>query len=109
VSPVPRGRKTTFPLRCAAGFALLASVFVAAGCGETVIDATKAQDTIQASLEKSLHEKIKAVDCPSNPEVDPGTTFSCTIDFSDGTQASVTLKIRNKDADLDIVGLKPKK
>jgi hypothetical protein len=85
--------------------ALLA--FLTAGCGETVIDASKTQDTIQASLEKSLHEKIKAVDCPSKPKVDPGTTFSCAVDFPNGKQASVTLKIRNKDADLDIVGLKP--
>lgn len=99
----------TFPLRCAAAVALLAFGFAAVGCGGTVIDATKTEDTIQASLEKSLHEKIKAVDCPSEPKVDPGTTFTCTVVFSDKEQASVTLKIRNKDADLDIVGLKPKK
>src|SRR5262249_37506170 len=36
-----------------------------AGCGGTVIDQVKAEDTIQASLEDSLHEKIKAVDCPA--------------------------------------------
>jgi Domain of unknown function (DUF4333) len=99
----------SFSVRCAAAVALLAVAAVAAGCGESVIDATKAEDTIQASLEKSLHEKIKAVDCPSEPKVDPGTTFTCDVDLSDGKQATVTLKIRNKDADLDIVGLKPSK
>jgi hypothetical protein len=95
--------------RFAAVAVLLAIALATAGCGEEVIDASKAEDTIQASLEKSLHEKIKAVDCPSEPKVDPGTTFTCDVDFSNGKQATVTLKIRNKDADLDIVGLKPKK
>jgi NAD(P)H-hydrate repair Nnr-like enzyme with NAD(P)H-hydrate epimerase domain len=73
-----------------------------AGCGGTVID----EDTIQASLEKSLHEKIKAVDCPSGLNVDAGTTFSCAVNRSNGIQATVTLKIRDKEADLSIVDFK---
>jgi hypothetical protein len=87
---------------------LLAVALAAAGCGATVIDSVNAEDTIQGSLEKSLHEKIKSVDCPSKPKVDPGTTFTCAVERSDGEQEIVTLKIRNKDADLSIVGLKPK-
>jgi NAD(P)H-hydrate repair Nnr-like enzyme with NAD(P)H-hydrate epimerase domain len=78
-----------------------------AGCGGTVIDQVKAEDTIQASLEKSLHEKIKAVDCPAGLNVDPGTTFTCAVDRSNGIQATVTLKIRDKEADLSIVDFKP--
>ena len=38
-----------------------------------------------------------------------GATFSCTVDFSDGKHATVTLKIRNKDADTDLVGFKKTK
>lgn len=77
------------------------------GCG-TVVDREKLQDTIQSSLEKSIHEKIKNVECPSDESVDPGATFTCTVIFSDNRREVATLEIRNKDADISIVGLKPK-
>jgi hypothetical protein len=96
-------------VRCAAALALLVIGFAAAGCGETVIDDVKAEGAIQSNLEKSLHAKIKSVDCPSNQKVEAGKTFTCTVIFSDGKQATATLKILNKEADVSLVGLKPKK
>jgi hypothetical protein len=99
----------TFSIRCAAALALLAIALLAAGCGETVIDDVKAEGAIKSSLEKSLHEKITAVDCPSDQKVEAGKTFTCTVDFSGGKQATATLKIRNEDADISLVGLKPNK
>jgi hypothetical protein len=97
------------PARCAAAVALLAIALVAAGCGDTVIDGTKTEDTLQANLEKALHEKITSVECPSEQKVEPGKTFTCTVDFADGKQATATLKIRDKEADVSVVGLKPNK
>ena len=88
---------------------LLAVAFAATGCGETVIDDVKAEGAIESSLEKSLHEKITAVDCPSDQEVEAGQTFACDVKFSDGKQATATLKIRNEDADVSLVGLKSTK
>jgi hypothetical protein len=99
----------SFSIRCAAALALLAVAFAVAGCGETVIDDVKAEGAIKSSLEKSLHEKITAVDCPSDQKVEAGKTFTCTVDFSNGKQATATLKIRNEDADVSLVGLKPNK
>ncbi|HKA66904.1 MAG TPA: DUF4333 domain-containing protein [Solirubrobacterales bacterium] len=99
----------SFSVRCAAAAALLAVVFAAAGCGETVIDDVKAEGAIQSNLEKSLHEKITSVDCPSNQKVETGKTFDCTVVFSNGKQATATLKILNKEADVSLVGLKPNK
>jgi hypothetical protein len=87
---------------------LLAVALVAAGCGETVIDDVKAEGAIKSNLEKSLHEKITNVDCPADEKVETGKTFSCTVKFSDGKQADATLKILNEDADVSLVGLKPK-
>ncbi|HEY6730319.1 MAG TPA: DUF4333 domain-containing protein [Solirubrobacterales bacterium] len=95
------------PARWIAVFALLISVFVVAGCG-TVVDPVKLEDTIQASLEDSIHEKIQEVDCPSDVSVDPGATFTCEVIFSDGERKVATLEIRNKDADISMIGLKPK-
>jgi hypothetical protein len=77
-----------------------------AGCGDTVIDSAKIEDAIQADLESSLHEKIKTVECPSDQKVEPGQTFTCTVDYADGKRATATLKIRNEDADVSLVGLK---
>jgi hypothetical protein len=99
----------SFSVRCAAAVVLAAIALAAIGCGETVIDDTKAEGAIQGNLEKSLHEKIKSVDCPSDQKVEAGETFTCTVSFSDGKQATATLKILNKDADVSLVGLKPKK
>jgi uncharacterized protein YceK len=87
---------------------LLIAVLLMAGCG-TVVDRVKLQDTIQASLEDSIHEKIQKVECPSDQSVDPGATFTCDVIFSDDRREVATLEIRNKDADISIVGpLKPK-
>jgi len=88
--------------------ALLLALFALYGCG-TVIDSVKLQDTVQASLEDSIHEKIKDVDCPSDQSVDPGATFTCDVIFSDDRREVATLKIRNEEADISMVSLKPKK
>jgi hypothetical protein len=92
----------------AVAFGVLA-IWSLAGCADTVIDREKLQDTVHASLEDSIHEKIKKVDCPSDQSVDPGATFTCVVIFSDDRREVATLKIRNKDADLSMVGLEPTK
>lgn len=93
-------------LRAAALVGIVAVAASVAGCGETVIDKEKVDDTAQSSLEKSLHEKIKSVDCPSDQAVDPGSTFECEVLFPDGRRDSLKLKIRDKEADISAVGLK---
>ncbi len=93
---------------CLATVAVIGVALVAAGCG-TVIDQEKLQDTAQQSLEGSLHEKIKTVDCPSGLSVDPGSTFTCDVFLPNGKQMTATLEIRNKEADITIVGLKANK
>jgi ABC-type uncharacterized transport system substrate-binding protein len=95
------------PVRFAALLAAVALVATASGCGgDTIIDSEKAEDTIATNLERSLHEKVTSVACPSGQKVEVGATFSCTVDYSDGKHATVTLKIRNNKADTDVVGYK---
>jgi Domain of unknown function (DUF4333) len=93
--------------------AMIAVVVVAGlavvGCGETVIDSTKAEDQLQRNLQSSLHHAVTSVSCPSNQKVDPGATFTCTVDFAGGKQATATLKILNKDADVSLIGLRANK
>ncbi|HET9197141.1 MAG TPA: DUF4333 domain-containing protein [Solirubrobacterales bacterium] len=107
MSPAPFGRKNRFPARVFPLLALIGALLVLCGCG-TVVDRVKLEDTVQASLEDSIHEKIKAVDCPSDQSVDPGTTFTCEVIFADDRREVAVLEIRNKDADISMIGLKPK-
>lgn len=101
------GPKSPFGPRFFAAFALLIALLALFGCG-TVVSQEKLQDTVQASLEDSIHEKIKAVDCPSDQSVDPGATFTCEVIFADDRREIAVLEIRNKDADISMIGLKPK-
>ena len=102
MTPAPQGKKSFFA-RSVVAAALAVLALAASGCGETVIDDAKIEDTIQADVEKTRGEKVQSVDCPQ-AEVDPGATFTCTVDYPNGKQAIVTLKIRNEDADLSTVG-----
>jgi len=100
----------TVPLRSTLLVALLgALVLAASGCGDMTIDDVKTEETLKVSLEKSLHEKIKGVDCPSGVKVEADETFTCTVMLPKGEEATATLKIRNSDADVDVIGLKAKK
>jgi Domain of unknown function (DUF4333) len=106
VLPASSGPSFPFGTRIFVPIALLIALVALVGCG-TVVDKVKLQDTVQASLEDSIHEKIKKVECPSDQSVDPGTTFTCDVVFSDDRREVAILKIRNKDADITMVGLKP--
>jgi len=107
VFPAPSGRKKRFRSLVLLLATLLFGVVALYGCG-TVVSQEKLEDTIQASLESSIHEKIKGVECPSDQSVDPGATFTCEVVFSDDRREVATLKIRNEDADISMIGLKPK-
>lgn len=95
-------------VRSCVAIALAVAGFVVVGCGDTVIDSTKAEGAIQSNLEKSLHHKVSSVSCPSEQKVDPNATFTCAVVFSNGKRATATLKILNKDADISLVNLQAK-
>jgi hypothetical protein len=96
-------------VRFAAVAALVVAAVVVVGCGDTVIDSSKAEGAIQSDLEKSLHHKVSSVSCPSEQKVEPNATFACTVVFSNGKQATATLKILNKNADISLINLKASK
>lgn len=87
--------------------ALAIGMFLAAGCGETVIDSAKTEGAIEENLENSVGQKVSSVDCPSGVEVKAGGTFECTVMLKGGKQETVTLKILNSDADVELTDIKP--
>jgi Domain of unknown function (DUF4333) len=101
------GRKNRIRSRVFPMLMLVGALVALYGCG-TVVDEVKLQDTVQASLEDSIHEKIQKVECPSDQSVDPGATFTCDVIFSDDRREEAILKIRNEEADITMVDLKPK-
>jgi hypothetical protein len=84
---------------------LLLAIFALAlvGCGETVLDATKTEEQITAEFEKAGAGKITSVECPSDIEVKAGAKFDCTVSRKGAAETTVTLKITNEDADLEVV------
>jgi hypothetical protein len=79
--------------------------FAIPGCGETVIDASKTEDALQANLSRSLETKVSSVDCPSDEKVEAGKTFTCKVMLAGGKEETATLKILNEDADVSVVKL----
>lgn len=76
----------------------LAAVF-ATGCGETVLDDVKTEETLEQSLRRS-GLKVNAVECPSGVEVEKGATFECTVSLAGGGEQTTELEILNEDADV---------
>jgi hypothetical protein len=88
---------------------LLALGLLIAGCGDTVIDAAKTEDTVKASLESKngLDRRLTAVHCPGGVEVTPGASFQCSLEFPGGQTGTAVLKIRTSDADLNLEDVLP--
>jgi hypothetical protein len=104
------GGGLTHIVRLAAVFSALAlGTFLAAGCGETVIDAAKTEAAIEQNLEKSVGQKVSSVECPSDVEVEAGATFDCAVSLEGGKGETATLKILNSDADVEVTDLQPDK
>jgi hypothetical protein len=94
----------SFSGRIGAVAALVVAGILVVGCGETVIDQASLEDTVQQDIEKQ-GKPVEAVECPSDQEVETGATFTCTVRYSDASEATATLKIRNEDADLSLIDL----
>ena len=96
-------------MRCFAVVALLAVALVSTGCGDTQIDDVKMEDTIQQYLVKDLNEDVKSIDCPSGEPVEASNRFDCAVVLDGGKKMTVTVKIRDNDANFSIVDYRPMK
>jgi Domain of unknown function (DUF4333) len=96
-------------VRTGAASAVALIALALSACGGTVIDEDKAEDAVKADVEQALDVKVESVDCPSDVDVEAGTSFDCTVEAANGLKATATLKILNEDADVRFVNLKPQK
>ncbi len=86
--------------------ALALAGFNLAGCGKTVVDDVKLEETLKDNVESSRGEKVKSVDCPTDIEVKAKAEFECTITPQKGKQETAVLRIKNEDADIEVVEIK---
>lgn len=85
----------------------IAAVLVA-GCGETLIDHTKAE----ALLKENIHPegtRVTSVQCPSDVKVEKGEIFRCPVKLANGGEETATVKVVNDSADIAILSVKPTK
>jgi Domain of unknown function (DUF4333) len=85
--------------RLAAVAVVAAAVFFIASCGGTVVDSTAMEEDLTAYLEKSLHERVKSVDCPSDEPVEKGLVIECEVKLEGGDEKPLTVEITTKEAD----------
>jgi hypothetical protein len=109
--PTLRERKQAQATRrgIAAIFLVAAVGLVAAGCGETLLDASKTQDELKENVERAQRTKVASVKCPSGVQVKAGATFECTVELRGGKTETATLKITNSSADTEVTEIKPGK
>jgi hypothetical protein len=82
------------------GAMAVVAMLALAGCGGTVVDSTAMSEDLKSTyLEKSLHESVKSVDCPSNQSVDPGRIINCDVTLQGGAHKVLTVEITTKEAD----------
>jgi hypothetical protein len=85
---------------------LIVAALLVSGCGDTVLDATKTEEQLKVSVSESLGQKVSSVDCPSDVEVEKGKTFTCSAKMQKGEDQTVTLEIRNSDADISVTDIR---
>lgn len=93
--------------RLAVVIAVIGAAVAVLGCGDTVLDSAKMEETLKASLPSSVGEKVVSVDCPSGVKVEKGTTFECTVKPEKGAEQVATIEIRNQNADTSVINLRP--
>lgn len=78
-----------------------------AGCGDKVVDHVKAEEEVEARVEAALKVDIRSTSCPEGQHVVAKRTFRCLVVAGSGEELEVRVLIRNQQADLRIVGVRP--
>ena len=80
--------------------ALLALLF--AGCGETEIDADKAETFIAKTVEEQVGARVESVDCPSGLKAKKGETFECTVTGDDDSSGDTAVTEKDDEGNVSV-------
>jgi hypothetical protein len=90
-------RTTRVCLPLAVAFAL-----ALAGCGETRIDAGKAEGLIRALVTERVGAKVATVACPEGITAKQGVTFECRVSGTDATKGNVVVTGRDSRGSVEV-------
>jgi hypothetical protein len=84
--------------------ATLAGVLLAAlaGCGDTKIDADKAEKAITKAVTEQARAKVRSVTCPDDKVAKKGGTFTCKVIGTDGSTGNVLVTEKDDEGAVSI-------
>ena len=80
----------------------LALAAVLAGCGETRIDAHKAEGLIRELVAKQVGARVASVACPRGITARKGVTFRCRVSARDRTKGDVVVTARDSRGSVEV-------
>ena len=80
----------------------LALAAVIAGCGETRIDADKAEGLIRDLVTQRVGARVATVACPHGITAKKGVTFSCRVAATDRTKGEVLVTARDNRGSVEV-------
>lgn len=86
--------------RLAATVTLVVLTALAAGCSASVLDTAQVNEQIAAQIEQQTGADIASVTCPSDVEAKAGSTFTCAVRGTDGSEATIAVVQTSGDGDL---------
>jgi hypothetical protein len=72
-----------------AGLLLLAAA-AGASCGESTVDAAKAEGIIRRAVAEQLQSRVASVACPADVRLQQGGRFTCVVTGRDGSKGAAT-------------------
>jgi hypothetical protein len=76
-----------------AGLLVLAAA-TAGSCGESMIDAAKAERVIRDAVAEQLQSRVAAVACPADVRKQEGGRFTCVVTGADGSKGAAVVTQR---------------
>jgi hypothetical protein len=86
-------RRHLVPLSLLAAFAL-------ASCGQSTVDADRAQRFIRGVVVERVGARVATVTCPREAEKKKGGRFTCTVTGTDGSKGDVLVTQGEEDSDV---------
>lgn len=77
-----------------------ALIVLTAACGVTEVDVPALEENIVSEVEEQAQAKVEA-SCPEQVDWNTGESFTCDVEFEDGTTRQVDVKMVDDDGNVE--------